>query len=968
MQHPANWTPFSRSLFRWIALFCAAVRLVALPVPLAVGEPAFSRSFDGPQTSWLPLENGIASKLLVHGCIPGGARDTKGIERIAVAAPAGYSVLFHCPTPPLAVLDELQIRMWVKSDRGGIRLGARVVMPRSADPTDPTKARTLVFGTDYTRAGQWQELVFSQVPKLLAEQVRVLRTVPGSKADATEAYVDAVVVMVPGDPNGLEIGTDQLSIEGIRLDEARLTASLPAAGASSLSNSSVGNAIATSAAEPRDRTFPSGTRTRGSGSTTGSLVTASSPVHDEHAFTARLQGTQLLVNERAFFPRAIEWNGEPFELLAGLGFNVVMLPQPPTAEQVAEGSRHGIWFVCIPPRFESITRDGIGAFDDRVIAWRLEDEAIDSDPGYALRWVNAIRERDVVYGRPIMVSPRTTWRYAGKAGDILLAEHPRLTRLNESEIESWLAEQPRSMRPGTPIWVSVPTQLGEIAQAQLSALGHDAAPGASLDSDTLEAALRVAERSGVRGVVFRSRSPLTAPDTPTRLRGALLNRVNAQLQLIGPWLAGGKIVSRAVSLDGRSEGIVLQVDRARLLIPFAKSVSGVDPPSKRNATPRRAEEWTFLVPGISETSQMFLLTPVSLERLEASAVQRVAGGTRIELASGEGAMALITEDPQVIQGLRARVAKGAAAYLKLRQDALAGSTQSVIEVDQRLVQLGRKASQDATQFAAMNAKIGQANQLLSAGRFDESYRVEQSLLREIGQVVKDHERAAGLAEGLQSNALGLTYRRWGDFAALQRSFEELRGGDNLLPGGDFENLAEITQLGWRHVRTAAEAEAESQLVEAEAELSSRSPQQGTYCLELRAKPRSASAEGAALNLTSPQLWITSPSMPLEAGQTVEISGWVRIEQPFATPGAGLEILDTLGGPELAIVVPKTSGWQMFRLVRAAPRAANLQVTFALIGSGSAQVDGVMVRAPLRPVARRLPAVAPPPTVADGIAR
>ena len=99
-------------------------------------------------------------------------------------------------------------------------------------------------------------------------------------------------------------------------------------------------------------------------------------------------------------------------------------------------------------------------------------------------------------------------------------------------------------------------------------------------------------------------------------------------------------------------------------------------------------------------------------------------------------------------------------------------------------------------------------------------------------------------------------------------------------------------------------------------------------------------------------------MPLDANKLVEITGWARVDQPFSTPGGGLAITDTIGGPELSLVFRETSGWQMFRLIRAVPKATELRLTFALTGAGAAKVDAVMVRTLEQPLARRLPAVSP----------
>ena len=60
------------------------------------------------------------------------------------------------------MLDELQVRLWVKSTRPDIQLAARIKLPRSVDPQSHIVATAIVKGADYNRPGQWQELVLTK--------------------------------------------------------------------------------------------------------------------------------------------------------------------------------------------------------------------------------------------------------------------------------------------------------------------------------------------------------------------------------------------------------------------------------------------------------------------------------------------------------------------------------------------------------------------------------------------------------------------------------------------------------------------------------------------------------------------------------------------------------------------------------------------------------------------------------------
>ena len=249
--------------------------------------------------------------------------------------------------------------------------------------------------------------------------------------------------------------------------------------------------------------------------------------------------------------------------------------------------------------------------------------------------------------------------------------------------------------------------------------------------------------------------------------------------------------------------------------------------------------------------------------------------------------------------------------------------------------------------------MSQLDSLLSAGQLEQAQDIAAEVAAEETRIVAEQQRAAGLSTGLQSNALGLTASRLAEFVALQQSFQSVAENENLLAGGDFENLNEMTQFGWQHIIHPTAG------AETHAELSAGQPQHGTYCLELKAAAATSTQSAAADNSL---VWIVSPGMQLEPNMTVEITGWVRVDQPFSTPGEGLAIIDSLGGPELSLLVGQTSGWETFRLVRAVPQASELRLTFALNGMGSAKVDAVMVRTLQQPIARRLPTV-PEPTAA-----
>jgi hypothetical protein len=341
------------------------------------------------------------------------------------------------------------------------------------------------------------------------------------------------------------------------------------------------------------------------------------------------------------------------------------------------------------------------------------------------------------------------------------------------------------------------------------------------------------------------------------------------------------------------------------------------------------------------------LSPAALRTLSA---QRVAGGTRFALPSAGDAFALITEDPQVIQSLRQRIARDGPRIVRLERDLIAWRSKWIADTARRLTQLGHSSDAAARGAASVDAMLRQIDAQLAAGRLEQAGELVQSASDVLDRAAAEQRRGVGEPAAFESHPLALSEEHLAEYAAFQRTYAGLRNGENLLYGGDFEDLGQMTQLGWRHFQHPVAG------IHTHVELSASEPKHGGYCLALHS---TTTAAGQQPVVEDAPVWVASPPVPLERGQIVEITGWVRIDQPLDGDGGGLQIVDSFGGPELTLTIRQTSGWQPFRMIRAATESAESRLIFALSGLGTARVDGVMVRALQQPVARRLPAATSP---------
>ena len=63
----------------------------------------------------------------------------------------------------------------------------------------------------------------------------------------------------------------------------------------------------------------------------------------------------------------------------------------------------------------------------------------------------------------------------------------------------------------------------------------------------------------------------------------------------------------------------------------------------------------------------------------------------------------------------------------------------------------------------------------------------------------------------------------------------------------------------------------------------------------------------------PPMRVTSPAVPVEAGQIVRIHGWVNIPTAIIGSVDGLMVVESLTGEEMALRLDKTAGWREFTM-------------------------------------------------------
>ncbi len=871
---------------RFMPVLIAAAALLLNATPTAAhGRTAWYEGFEGPETTWRDVGGNAQYQIKHHRREQNKAHTGDGCERLTLLGNHGtYVHIGHEVGRPM-VIDELLPSVWVKSDRPGLQIAARVVLPRVTDPRTGRPVSTLVSGSSYTNVGRWQQLRIDEVPRLLARQVRLLRTQLGPNVDGRESYIDAVLLNIYGGPGETNVWIDDLDIAGF-------VAAGPADGDSAI------------------------------GRTAGMT-----PVQSNRP-KIKLVGSVLMADGRAMFPRIIQHQGEPLEFLKRLGFNAVWLSRPPTAEQLSEAKRLGLWLVCTPPR-------SIGPEYDSVMAWDIGRGLTDEHLDATRRWARHVRSADRHCGRPLICMPTSNLRAYSRQVDLLLLDRrPVGASLELADWGTWIRRQPFLARPGTPVWTAVQTQPAPAIRRQLLAADPAADPPDSLSSGQIKLLAYTAIGSGSRGLLFTSHSPLDASDPETLQRAMTLELLNLQLQLIEHWASAGSLQATAEGTEPGVIGAVLRSNRSRLVLPIYSS------PGAQYVPGQSAAGQSLVVPGVPESSNVYNIVPGGLKPLRH---KRVTGGMRVALERfGLTGQMLLTQDPLTVAGMTRHMVSAGPRAAELQRHLAAGKLHTVEQVVGRLS--GRTATATAAQtqqqLSIAKQELQRADRYLASRDYPAAWLHARRAICSLRLVERaEWESAVGVLDyptsippAVAFNTLP-SYYRWADRIRASRF------GPNRLGGGNFEDLRTLIHTGWQHRRCSTTG------IQTSADLLPAAAHSGSNGLRLTAV--ACDPENPPTVVETAPLWITTPNVPVEAGQIVCINGWVQIPKEITGSVDGLMIVDSLSGDALARRIKQTTDWRQFTIYRVAPQSGWMNVSFVLTGIGEVRLDDVMIQ-PLLP--------------------
>jgi hypothetical protein len=888
---------------------------VFLLVAAFASAGTLEEGFEGPDLRWRLATDGPALRLVAHGHSTDLPHRGTGCERFVVAASAAGTVAFETSIGPAAVIDEFQASVWVKASKPDVRVAVRVALPGQVSQQSGKPIEVLVPGESSRDAGRWERLSIAGIGRALEQQLPALRLEHGSQLEITGALITTLVLDVPIPPGDHSLAIDDLFVTGL------------------VSTSAEHDPLVQPAAFTPEVDDPPAGMARG----------------------------VLEVNGRPFFPRSIDWNGEPFAFLAELGFNCVRLPTPAATDQLTEARAAGLWIICPPPPIPDVDLrepENVPMLRnwDRVLAWDLGDGLTEDSVTELAERGRRIRACDPRRGRPLIGSADSGLNAVSRHLDILVARRTVLgTSLELLDWLEWLRQRPRLARPGTPFMTTLATELDPAAARQAAALAGVGGRGLAIDPESLALATFSAVAGGMRGILFTSSQRLDGDDSEARLRATAVREANLRLRLIEAWGAAGRFATKARTSNPEVQAFVIEAGQARIVLAW-RCVQGAQVVARRydgHDIPSGDMPLSILVPGVPESHRAWEVATGGLRPMQQS---RVTGGVSVTLdAFLTQGMVLMSGEPVVTAYLQDQLRLVAPIEVASARGLAAGALASAGEL------LGRLPPQALSGPPPVSAvpMLTEANRLAAAGEAivgtDPPRGV--ALLRKAAAIAGQFERRvwenAVKAEGsMVASPLVASDATLGEAWQFVAARMNTEAGRELLDGGDMERLETLAGGGWRHyARTDPDILTTVEVIHTQ-------PASGRGSLRLAARPKVANE--APVVLETPPVWITSPPVAAPAGKLLEISARIWVPSAIAGSVDGLLVFDSLGGPALAERVGQSPAWRrmvLYRIVPPESAGEPVVLTFALSGLGEARIDDVSIR-----VLERSGAVATPATL------
>lgn len=908
---------------RWGTVVAALAALVGN----AQAQQVHRNGFESLKTSWVKGGFDAPYDLLAHASSDRGAHNGRRCEYLQVNVRPGNFLYWQYSTPQVAIGEETVAGLWVKANRPGIQVLARVVLPKERDPKNlDYRMATYIRGDTYRTTGRWQRLDLGRPVQLMNMQQQLLQAQLKRPVDFTDAYVDALVVNLYAGPGPTEVWIDDLEI---------------------------GPVLPSNPFQPA---------ARGAGDTPGKTTALPRRTADRSQIV-EFQGNQLLVGGKRFFLRGIQHSDTPLRALRDAGFNAVILDHGAPESLVKDGVDLGFWIV---PRLKAVGDDpragaspnlsqDIARFsrNDAVLFWHLGGTLAFEQAVPVSRAVQTIRQADP--GRPLGADVWDGLLPMSRSLNMVgIHRWPLMTTLELPAYREWIDQRRRLANPGTFLWTWVQTHLPDWFSYVLydrpgaGGFGEPVGP----QPEHIRLLTYTALASGCKGLGFWS-DRFLADSHQGRDRLLACALLNQELEMLEPFLTTADSSPQWIDTSvPQVKAAVLRTAKGILVLPIWQGAGSQFVPGQAAAA-----KLTMVVPQVPQSMQAWEISPGDVRGLRP---KRVVGGMEITLPEfGLTGAVVFTADTNSIVRFQEQCRSRRQVASQWTYDMALYEMEKVLQVQGELEKMGRTVPDAPNLITDAQNRLRTARNLWESRLFSEAYREAERALRPLRILMRAQwEQAVKELDTPVASPYAVTFftlpRHW-------RFMEEVRKNvpsPNLLPGGDFEIIPERVQETWRvEEPTIDPVEMEASRVGTAGGGKTLAkddvPREGKQCLRLQIRPKGKGPVPQALERTL--LALSSPSVRLRPGSLVQISAWVRIPAPITASADGALFYDNAGGEPLAIRLTQPTPWKKVTFYRRVPESGTIQVTLALTGLGTVYFDDVRVE-PLQPGSGSTPGI------------
>ena len=784
---------------------------------------------------------------------PDGGIGDSGCESITLKSGHGTEAILEYRIEPSRVINELTAVAHVRSSKTGQRIGLRVRFPYLLNKHNRQTVSTIVYGSEYRDTAQWQKIGIGAIEAPLRLKTIALRREHGAQANLDDPYVDAVVINAYTGAGTIQIAIDNVTVDG--------------------------------------------------------MIAVTAALFDKAQSSTRVpileveQGPSVKFDISIAMPpgritRILEHNGEPLDWVRTLGFDAVLINQPPSERILREAMLARVTIFAPPPSSPDIALESLL---EPLVGYYLGTSMNEATVASTTATVDRLRKFPSRWQRPIVIAPAESWRsYAGLADTIVHDLPPPTRGLAADEEIASLAD--RAARLGRVLPQTIGIQIDPpkaLAQQLDSISGAIGAPrGDDVPWHATQLQVAHALQSKPRAILFRSGRSLTCGLPEVQRRSMALSYINRYLETVGQVVAGSTASDSLPCTGSRYRCGRLEFPGGQLIIASTYAqlrglvLAGDGDTLKISLPPNDAIKLAWRI------------THFSAERLS---VQPTPNGPHLEIVSPDTVETIIISNDPEMGGRIAAVVKRVASQASLDRWQLTREALDQVSSDWSLASASRiinasresidliNAAETTLRDAEPSFRSGDPSSSIRMARRADAWQLKarwnlHSALSPGGQLAPNISAPPLLSTG----GIPIQLMWW-------PLMSDQGWGENRLNGGSLDDGSMIGPYGWSFGRRN-----EAETV-ADVRIETGRQAEGSGCLF--ATVASASNNSLPGGYAGTTIQIRSPSVRFGSGVPIRIDARIRT-LGFGGPDQGVLVFDTIGGPELGVLVRATPHGKM----------------------------------------------------------